>query len=764
MEQNNLVSAPPMPGLPLPSDKDHGLVPRRVPGTASTPAILGGPPNLWGMWSAFRRRWRLAIGLGLVVGAVAAAVAYYLTSAPTYTAATTLNVSAIRPSIIEKRPDTNEFEMYKRLQISSIKSRRVLNAVLREPKVAELPLVKEQPDAVEWLQKLIVVDFDIGPEIMRISVSGKDEASLLVIVDAARDVYVRDVVNEERNTRLQRLEDLKKKQAEFTDKLALKRKTLKDLADQLGSSSEKVVAVRHEMKLRELADIQTQLVSLQSGMLKLKITNVSKDEIVKAVEKMPISEARVEALIKQDPLVLSCEKEIPEQEVVVSEYRTRVVNYEKNENYQREAKKLAVLKKKLADRRTELIPQATQQVRQEMLIKYQSEQSEGQEKQSELAQMEEQLNKRLEEVAEAIRIYGQRAYNLEELRLEIDRVVALEQRLASEQDSLSLDANAPQRVQTLDQGFVVRRSGQGPQMAGMAGVAGFGAIIVGIALLEFFYRRVGDVTDVSGGLRLPVIGTLPLVRSSGVGSSKDAGTWQRLMIESVDTARTVVLHAVRQKNFRIVMITSANAGEGKTMLSAHLAASMARAGWRILVVDGDLRRPSLHKVFGIENSKGLGDVLRGKANLRDVVLPGPVAGLWLIPGGQADSDSLRTLAQGGMKGLFDSIKPEYDFIIVDSAPVLPVVDSQLMAQAVDGVLLSVLQDVSRLPRVYAAYERLSLYHVDLLGVVVHSSSFGAYDSRYPYLPLPPARGEVKPEPAAAAATVAQPETSAEKAE
>jgi polysaccharide biosynthesis transport protein len=190
---------------------------------------------------------------------------------------------------------------------------------------------------------------------------------------------------------------------------------------------------------------------------------------------------------------------------------------------------------------------------------------------------------------------------------------------------------------------------------------------------------------------------------------------------------------------------------------------MARAGWRILLVDGDLRRPSLHKVFGMENRAGLGDVLRGKVNLREVVQPGPVAGLWVIPGGQANSDSMRSLAQGGMKGLFDGVKAEYDFIILDSAPVLPVVDSQLMAQAVDGVLLSVLQDVSRLPRVYAAYERLMLFQVDLLGVVVHSSSFGAYDSRYPYLPLDAAK-EAEAEAEVVAKPMTAPETSAVKAE
>ena len=176
------------------------------------------------------------------------------------------------------------------------------------------------------------------------------------------------------------------------------------------------------------------------------------------------------------------------------------------------------------------------------------------------------------------------------------------------------------------------------------------------------------------------------------------------------------------------------------MLSAHLSVSLARAGWRILLVDGDMRRPSLHKVFGLAGQAGLGEALRDEANIRDLVQPGSIPGLWIISAGNGDSQSVRGLAQGKLTGLFDTVKKEYDFIIIDSAPVLPVVDSQLMVSAVDGVILSVLQNVSRLPWVYAAYERLQFFQVDILGAVVHGTSFGAsYGAQFPYLPYPPTK-------------------------
>jgi capsular exopolysaccharide synthesis family protein len=247
---------------------------------------------------------------------------------------------------------------------------------------------------------------------------------------------------------------------------------------------------------------------------------------------------------------------------------------------------------------------------------------------------------------------------------------------------------------------------------------------------------VNDLSEVSRGLSLPIMGTLPLVRVRTPPKNRESGNAsdQESMIESVDAARTVLLQAFRKKNLRVVMITSAGAGEGKTLLSAHLAISLARAGWRILLIDGDLRRPTQHKVFGLENAAGLGEILRGDATLDDVARQA-TGELTMISAGHGDQQSLRGLAQGELGRLFEQAKKDYDFIILDSAPVLPVADAQLMAQAVDGVILSVLQNVSRLPFVYAAYERLMLLHANLLGVVLHGESFGAYGSHYTYSSL-----------------------------
>src|SRR5262249_38671246 len=149
------------------------------------------------------------------------------------------------------------------------------------------------------------------------------------------------------------------------------------------------------------------------------------------------------------------------------------------------------------------------------------------------------------------------------------------------------------------------------------------------------------------------------------------------------------------ESLRVVMVTSALSGEGKTSMASHLAMSLARAGRKTLLIDCDLRKPSAHRSFDLLLDAGFSGLLQGTVPLADVVQATPVEGLSLISAGHCDAGALRALAQDRARGVFDRLRVEFEFIIVDSSPVLPVVDSLLLAPHTDGVLFSLLRDVSR---------------------------------------------------------------------
>jgi capsular exopolysaccharide synthesis family protein len=177
---------------------------------------------------------------------------------------------------------------------------------------------------------------------------------------------------------------------------------------------------------------------------------------------------------------------------------------------------------------------------------------------------------------------------------------------------------------------------------------------------------------------------------------------------------------------RVVLVTSAVGGEGKTTLASHLAASLARAWRKTLFIDGDLRNPAAHQQFGLPAGPGFAEALRGEVEFGDAVRPTPLSRLWVLTAGKCDNHALQALAQEGLGGAFERLKEQYDFLVVDTSPVLPVPDALLLGQHADAVLLAVLRDVSRLPAVHYARQRLEGLGIRVLGAVVLGEKVETY--------------------------------------
>jgi capsular exopolysaccharide synthesis family protein len=178
------------------------------------------------------------------------------------------------------------------------------------------------------------------------------------------------------------------------------------------------------------------------------------------------------------------------------------------------------------------------------------------------------------------------------------------------------------------------------------------------------------------------------------------------------------------------MVTSAVSGEGKTSLSSHLAASLARAGRKTLLVDCDLRSPTAHRLFATPVEPGFCELLRGEAEIATAIRTTQAEYLSLLPAGRLDVQAQQMLAQDRIPALFVQLKEQFEFVVLDSTPVLPVADALLIGQHVDVVIFSVLRGTSRLPNVYAAYQRMRTLGVRILGAVVNgvqNERYGSYE-------------------------------------
>ena len=296
---------------------------------SSPPLIPSGKPDLWNLLACLQRRWRLAVSLGFLVGAVAAVVGYFLTSPSSFTAVSLLKVESVTPHLIFKDPEGRaNYDTYQRSQVERLKSRMVLNAALREPKVAQLAIVKEQPNPIEWLEKLVQVDFALSPEVMRFTVTMKESEAALAIVDALREVFLRENVNADKNQRLTHLTTLEKFYSNYEEQLKSKRASLKKLTDDIGSNDPKFLANKQESALKELNMIQQQQLNLKMEILRAKLEANDRKQKAQTMEAAPIPEETIEEELKKDPLILGYQNEIAKLEGSLALWRQRAKNPE----------------------------------------------------------------------------------------------------------------------------------------------------------------------------------------------------------------------------------------------------------------------------------------------------------------------------------------------------------------------------------------------------------------------------------------------------
>jgi capsular exopolysaccharide synthesis family protein len=743
MEPNNLpalrqprIPEPTAPREPVPTSTSRAMIP--APAPLAPPTILSAAPNLWSLLAAFRRRWRLATSLGLLVGALSAALTWYLTDASSFTASAQLDVDFHRPKILFDTIDSHtDFATYRQTQVGLIRSRMVLNKALRDPRVAKLDIVREQADPIDWLGKQIQVDIAESPQILRISMTGKDSAAALAAVDAVREAYMSEHVDKEREWMDQRYAQLEKLYGQYENALETHKKRIETLAQQASTKNDKVLGEIQSMALAEVRQVRSEILELQSRMRQARSRILGSEQREEVKKKLGVPEDKIEEMIRKERGFETIQKEIAQIDKDVQLYELRSPDPKAVPAY-------VELKQKREDavaRRDDFKKQNGPIIAEE-LLKHARAELERQwayddAEFAKLTKWEAELQVVLKERGEKFESIGTSTLGLQRALEEKERLDPFVKKAATEVEALKVESQAPPRIRRRGESYVVKRDGIALKAASGAGALGLLAVVFGVSLLEFRSRRVSDVKEVSEGLRLPVVGTMPLMRSKAWNESAPA--WDQMMIESVDAARTLLLHVAQQKKCRVIMVSSAVAGEGKTLLSTHLAASLARAGYRALLIDGDLRRPSLHKIFGLEPGPGFSEALRGEVDIRETVQVGPTGGLWVISAGQCDTLTMRALAQGNLKALLERIKPEYDMVIVDSAPILPVADSQLLARDTEGVLLSVLRNVSRLPLLFEAYQRLAMYQVELIGAVVHGTHSEAYATQYPYLPVPPAK-------------------------
>ena len=161
---------------------------------------------------------------------------------------------------------------------------------------------------------------------------------------------------------------------------------------------------------------------------------------------------------------------------------------------------------------------------------------------------------------------------------------------------------------------------------------------------------------------------------------------RQLIAEQLKILRTKMNVISKQKEYKILAVSSSIAGEGKTLLSTNLSIQLALSGKKVLLIDADLRKPDVSKYIDIKPAPGLTEYLRGNSKVEDVFQSSNIHGLHVISGGNPDA-SPDLPASGKFNDLVVSIRNHFDYIIIDTPPVIPVADTIYIKNMVDGVLI-----------------------------------------------------------------------------
>ncbi|GAB2571054.1 tyrosine-protein kinase domain-containing protein [Microlunatus antarcticus] len=278
------------------------------------------------------------------------------------------------------------------------------------------------------------------------------------------------------------------------------------------------------------------------------------------------------------------------------------------------------------------------------------------------------------------------------------------------------------------------------------------AVAIARRLLDTKVRNEADLEQVT---TVPVLGVVPFDSDAEAHPVVIRDDPLSVRAEAVRRLRTNLQFVEAAEQSRSVVVTSSIPGEGKSTAALNLAASLSDAGLNVVLVDADLRRPSIARYVGIEGSVGLTTVLIGEAALDDVLQPWGDSSLRVLPSGQVPPNPSELLGSGAMADLLDQLTERFDMVILDSPPLLPVTDGAILGRLAGTTLVVVGADRLHRSQLRGALESLSTAGVHVSGVVLNkvaAHNFGPYEYGYTYMqrsdqatvaPKPPRRAEGK---------------------
>ena len=756
-------------------DSHRSTVPARLPAlrpgvpaprtTAGLPEATASPLSIRVALRGARRYWWLVLMLW-IVGSVGIGAVVYMKVKPSYRALSLLRVDPGESSIFGIQTRTEGLEPFLQTQVQLITSPNVLTAAGTNPKAAVLPRVQTAGDVVQELRKVITVGVVSGTYLIEVSMTSQSAYESAVLVNAVVDAFMES--NNEwsdgmTRSQIKNLETYLGDLRNQTDELERKWKERVNLSDpdapfikdarQQGPAPEKSddravktgsITIEEYKRVRsELFQVNLDLAQAQAWLDAAKAAlNRPRDQSSDPEEDQARLDQQVVRRFQADPEVIQHATEM-------------MAAKNKLEDVLRVAKQSGDPAERIARKRLETLRNRYEQLWETKSRAFRESfgangkggpDQEIQEATAKVATLK--IKKAtLEQTAKFLDLSSRvQATNGVEISLILDQRTSLkdmQEAVNRRLEQLKFEAKGEDRIRPVNIAVPPGRpiSDKRMQYLAMTPVGVLGTVLGLIVLLEIRSGRVADPDVLSSRVKHEVfsIAPLPNIRPGDDPNSDRAEQRLARFVQSLDHLRVAICEGGEAGVGRCVMITSATGGEGKTTLSAHLAARCANAGTSTLLIDADMRRASLGRLLDVPVGPGLGDVLAGDIDLDEALITVQAGGFHFLSAGAPGRDPSRVLKSARLSDLIGRLRQTYDLVIIDTPPVLPVADALIMGRWADGAVMAARFDASRLPLVERANRQLALAGIPVLGVVVNGvrgqdATYGNYAYSYNYYP------------------------------
>ena len=714
------------------------------------PSALTAAPDPIGLVKALLRKKKHAMLTGGLMAIISGTLAWLVLPSEKYTVKSTVLIPSQSPRILDTVIETqgisgDEYKRFQKTQLAQMMSTKVMDTAIgklssREDSIRELckktkdyKTFKGENDIVDFLQREVQVSIKEDSELMEVVLSGQHAEELAEVVNAIVSSYMEEIALKDQMKMSSRQKQLMMIKEQKEKELQEKRVRAKKMAASAGSDDRETLVIKQKLQIEQIAELERGLSECRTLKRKLEAeievrskyprNKMSSEIISESHDKLN----RIKFLEEQ-PEVLDLKAQLSEgqRELSKIEHQVRMVsrNPENDPHLKKARNRVTILQGKLALMRDqqdnniradvvnlpETILDSTLEKLQFNLAIIQSTEDQLQADRNKLTINTNKLN------IETI--------DLLTIQEEIETTRTKYRDIAAEFEKLSIEIQAPSRVQVIEKAKPPKQK-EGKQRSLLIVFSSSAAFFIGMLLisyLEFRQRRLTSIEDVVQGLGIQLVGSLPSfinMRNENdyqIDNIDSAASHE--LNESIDALRTMVVHEARLTDTRAILITSALADEGKTSLAYYLSTSLARVGYKTIVIDADLRNPNVHVKFEKQNLNGLGEVMSGYMNIDQCIIQCDNPIISILTAGKSDQSSLRGMIHGEFTKTLKRLKESYDFVIIDSGPILPCAETTTIASHVDAVILSARRDVSRLPQMFEAYQRICGIDKKVLGAVV----------------------------------------------